>query len=152
MGDPGSILGLGRSPGEENGNPLQYLAWKIPRTEEPGELQSTGWPRVGHNRAANTHTYTQIRKWRWGKPLVHGPGLPRKQPPMQNRPPPKHHQLHHELIDMTLTVSVSGARPCAASTCTVSENDSTSAHMVDEETEAPSTCETCQRLMKLPGT
>ena len=24
-GDPGSIPGLGRSPGEENGNPLQYL-------------------------------------------------------------------------------------------------------------------------------
>jgi len=24
MGDLGSILGLGRSPGEENGNPLQY--------------------------------------------------------------------------------------------------------------------------------
>ena len=23
-GDPGSILGLGRSPGEGNGNPLQY--------------------------------------------------------------------------------------------------------------------------------
>ena len=23
-GDPGSIPGLGRSPGEENGNPLQY--------------------------------------------------------------------------------------------------------------------------------
>ena len=23
-GDPGLILGLGRSPGEENGNPLQY--------------------------------------------------------------------------------------------------------------------------------
>ena len=23
-GDPGSILGSGRSPGEENGNPLQY--------------------------------------------------------------------------------------------------------------------------------
>ena len=23
-GDPGSISGLGRSPGEENGNPLQY--------------------------------------------------------------------------------------------------------------------------------
>ena len=23
-GDPGSILGWGRSPGEENGNPLQY--------------------------------------------------------------------------------------------------------------------------------
>ena len=24
VGDPGSILGLGRSPGEGNGNPLQY--------------------------------------------------------------------------------------------------------------------------------
>ena len=24
MGDPGSIPGSGRSPGEENGNPLQY--------------------------------------------------------------------------------------------------------------------------------
>ena len=48
-GDPGSITGLGRSPGEGNGNPLQYfrlekemathssiLAWRIPRREEPG--------------------------------------------------------------------------------------------------------------------
>ena len=25
------------------------LAWKIPRTEEPGELQSMGSQRVGHN-------------------------------------------------------------------------------------------------------
>ena len=25
------------------------LAWKIPRTEEPGGLQSMGLPRVGHN-------------------------------------------------------------------------------------------------------
>ena len=29
-GDPGSIPGSRRSPGEGNGNPLQYLAWKIP--------------------------------------------------------------------------------------------------------------------------
>ena len=27
------IPGLGRSPGGGNGNPLQVLAWKIPRTE-----------------------------------------------------------------------------------------------------------------------
>ena len=33
--DSGSIPGLGRSPGEENGNPLQYSFWKIPWTEEP---------------------------------------------------------------------------------------------------------------------
>ena len=32
----GSIPGSGRSPGVGNGNPLQYLAWKIPWTEEPG--------------------------------------------------------------------------------------------------------------------
>ena len=25
------------------------LAWRIPRTEEPGRLQSTGLQRVGHN-------------------------------------------------------------------------------------------------------
>ena len=35
-GRPGSIPGLGRSPGEGNGNPLQYSAWRIPWTEEPG--------------------------------------------------------------------------------------------------------------------
>ena len=29
-GDPGSILGLGRSPGEGNGNPLQYSCLENP--------------------------------------------------------------------------------------------------------------------------
>ena len=38
----GSIPGLGRSPGEKNGNAFQYLAWEIPWTEEPGGLQSMG--------------------------------------------------------------------------------------------------------------
>ena len=41
-GDVRSILGLGRSSGEGNGNPLHNLAWKIPWTEEPGGLQSLG--------------------------------------------------------------------------------------------------------------
>ena len=89
MGDLGSIPGLGRSPGEGIGYPLQYswaslvaqlvknppviwetwvqslgwegpreesmathasiLAWRIPRTEEPGGLQSMGSQRVGHD-------------------------------------------------------------------------------------------------------
>ena len=35
-GDLGSIPGWGRSPGERNGNPLQYCC---PGTEEPGRLQ-----------------------------------------------------------------------------------------------------------------
>ena len=47
-GDPGSI------PGRED--PLEkvmvthssILAWRIPWTEEPGRLQSTGSKRVGH--------------------------------------------------------------------------------------------------------
>ena len=34
VGDPGSILGLGRSPGEENGNPLQYSCLKNPMDRE----------------------------------------------------------------------------------------------------------------------
>ena len=41
-GDMGLIPGLGRSPGEGNGNPLQFLAWKISWTEEPSRLQSMG--------------------------------------------------------------------------------------------------------------
>ena len=37
-GDLGSIPGLGRYPPREgNGNPLQWVASKIPWTEEPGE-------------------------------------------------------------------------------------------------------------------
>ena len=48
-GDRGSIPGLGRSPGEENGNPLQYFCLKTPWTEQPGGLQSTGLQYVGHD-------------------------------------------------------------------------------------------------------
>ena len=48
-GDPGSILGSGRSPGEVNGNPLSILAWKIPWTEEPVRLQPMPLKRVGHD-------------------------------------------------------------------------------------------------------
>ena len=40
VGHQGLIPGSGRSPGEGNGTPLQYLAWKIPWMEEPGRLQS----------------------------------------------------------------------------------------------------------------
>ena len=51
--DPGLILQLGRSLGEGNGYPLQWpiLAWRIPRTGEPGGLLSMGSHRVGHTEA-----------------------------------------------------------------------------------------------------
>ena len=39
--DEGSIPGSGRCPGGGHGNPLQFLAWRIPWREEPGGLQST---------------------------------------------------------------------------------------------------------------
>ena len=40
-GNPGSIPGSGRSPGEGNGNPLQYSCLENP-TEELGGLESIG--------------------------------------------------------------------------------------------------------------
>ena len=49
VGDLGLIPGLGRSPGEGNGNPLQYSYLEIPWMEEPRGLQSMGSQRVGHN-------------------------------------------------------------------------------------------------------
>ena len=48
-GDLGSIPGSGRSPGEGNGNPLQYSCWENPMKEEPGRLQSMGSQRVGYD-------------------------------------------------------------------------------------------------------
>ena len=36
--DTGSIPGLGRSPGEGNGNPLQYSCLENSMTEEPDKL------------------------------------------------------------------------------------------------------------------
>ena len=47
MKDVGLILGLVRSSGEGNGNPLQFLALRIPWTEEPGGQQPIGC-RVRH--------------------------------------------------------------------------------------------------------
>ena len=60
-GDLGSIPGLGRSPGEGNGNPLQYSCLKNPWTEEPGGLQSMG-SQVGHDSA--TKPPPPICRWR----------------------------------------------------------------------------------------
>ena len=42
IGDSGLIPGLGRTPGEGNGSPLDIIAQEIPWTEEPGRLLSMG--------------------------------------------------------------------------------------------------------------
>ena len=60
-GDSGSIPRSGRSPGGGHGNPLQYLAWRIPWTEEPDGLQSIGLHRVGHNWSDFAHTQILIK-------------------------------------------------------------------------------------------
>ena len=65
-GDLSLIPGLGRSPGDRNGNPLQYsclenhqiLAWRWP--EEPGSLQSMGSQRIRHGWTTNTFTFMLI--------------------------------------------------------------------------------------------
>ena len=46
VGDMGSILGSGRSPGETHSNPLQYSCLENP-TDEPGGLQPMGSQRIG---------------------------------------------------------------------------------------------------------
>ena len=48
-GDAGSIPGSGRSPGEGNGNTLQYSCLEIPWTEEPGGCSSPWGRRVRHD-------------------------------------------------------------------------------------------------------
>ena len=45
----GLIPGLGRSPEEGMATHSNLLAWRIPWTEEPGRLQSTGSQRVRNN-------------------------------------------------------------------------------------------------------
>ena len=47
--DAGPIPGLGRIPGRGQASHSSILAWKTPWTKEPGELQSIGLQRVGHD-------------------------------------------------------------------------------------------------------
>ena len=49
VGDPGSVPGSGRFPGEGYCNPLHILAWRVSWAEEPGGLQSMGSQIVRYN-------------------------------------------------------------------------------------------------------
>ena len=73
IGDLGLFPGLGRSPGEGHGKPLQYSCLDN-STEEPDGLQSIGSQRVGHDWEINIFTFrspllwpyftlTQLLKW-----------------------------------------------------------------------------------------
>ena len=45
----GLISGSGRSPGGGHGTHSSVLAWRVPWTEEPSGLRSTGLQRAGHD-------------------------------------------------------------------------------------------------------
>ena len=62
-GEVDSIPESGRSPGGGHGNPLQYFAWRIPWTEEPGRLQSIGSQRVRDDWRDWAHMCIQFSKY-----------------------------------------------------------------------------------------
>ena len=65
-GDTGLIPGSGRSLEKELATHSSLLAWKIPRTGEPAELQYMGRQRVGHTE----RLCTQARKGRLLAPVL----------------------------------------------------------------------------------
>ena len=66
MGDLGSISGSGRSPGEENGNPLQYSCLENPH----GQRSLVGYSLSTHTHLSthmhlSTHTHTHMHTILW---------------------------------------------------------------------------------------
>ena len=55
-GHVGLIAGLGKSPGEGNGHPLQYSHLETSTDRGARGIQSTGWQRVDHDLAIE-HTH-----------------------------------------------------------------------------------------------
>ena len=60
--DMGSIPGLGRSLEEGMATHSSILAWKIPRTEKRGRLQSIASQRVRHDRSDLARTHISFEK------------------------------------------------------------------------------------------
>ena len=66
MLEPQEIGSLGREDPleEEMATHFSGLAWEIPRTEEPGGLQSMGLQRIGHDWATkNKHPHLRWENW-----------------------------------------------------------------------------------------
>ena len=60
--DVGSIPGSGRSPGEENGNPLQYSCLERPHGQRSLEGYGPQGHRVRQDRSDLTHTRTHAQR------------------------------------------------------------------------------------------
>ena len=65
-----SIPGLERSPRGGNVNSLQYFAWKIPWTEEPGGQQSRGHKK-SDGAHARKHAHTHTHTFHFGSNVTH---------------------------------------------------------------------------------
>ena len=57
-GDPGSVPQLGREKEKGVATHSSVLTWRIPRTEEPGRLQSMGSQRVKHDSVKHLTLYS----------------------------------------------------------------------------------------------
>ena len=63
-GDPSSTSGWGRSPGEGNGNPLQYSCWENPMDRGAWWVTVQGITRVGHDLATKLSPPT-LKSWKF---------------------------------------------------------------------------------------
>ena len=70
--DTGSIPGLGRSLGEGNDNPLQYLAWKSHGHRNLVDLQSMGSQRGGHDWVCVIFLHSNSSDMSLSKVFLHG--------------------------------------------------------------------------------
>ena len=62
-GDPSSIPGLGRSPGEGNSYPLQYLVWRIPYSPcGHKESDTTEWLSLSFDMYTRSHIVLNVEK------------------------------------------------------------------------------------------
>ena len=61
-GDLSSIPGLGRSPGEGHGNPLQYSCLENPMDRRAWQAMSMGSQSIRHDSVANTFTSLSFPK------------------------------------------------------------------------------------------
>ena len=62
VGHAGSIPGLGKSPGEGNGNPLQYVCLGNRMEKKLVGCSSWGHKRVEHDLATNNNAYKAVIK------------------------------------------------------------------------------------------
>ena len=101
-GDPGSIPGSGRSPGERNGNPLQYSSLENPMDRGAWQATAHGDARAGRDLAIKLPPGTEPRPLAvraWQPTPVFLPRESHRQKSLAGYSP-----LHHTESDMTAVI------------------------------------------------